>query len=140
LIDKWLASYNIPHGLCWLVHVKVFNYVGWLGPTHFLNVYLKSGGNHRRTWREQLTAVKDIVKTALVKDSRACFIILGDFNEDPGKVLKHLKNVIDPNVLVSTASVGSNVSHFSARGMLRALDSFFVTKEVHDLVRPSQVL
>jgi hypothetical protein len=32
--------------------VKVFNYTGWLGLTHFLNVYLKSRGNHRRTWHE----------------------------------------------------------------------------------------
>jgi endonuclease/exonuclease/phosphatase family metal-dependent hydrolase len=73
----------------------------------------------------------------LARDSRAHFVILGDFNEDPEKVLKHLKNIRNPNVLVSITSVGSNVPHFPARGTLRALDSFFVTKEVHDLVCPS---
>jgi hypothetical protein len=112
LIDKRLASYDVPHGHRWLIHVKVFNYAGWLGPTHFLNVYLKSGGNHRRTRCEQLTVVKGIVKKALAKDSRVCFVLLGDFNEDPGKVLKHLENVMDPNVLIPVAMVGSNVSHF----------------------------
>jgi endonuclease/exonuclease/phosphatase family metal-dependent hydrolase len=109
--------------------------MGWLGPTHFLNVYLKSGGNYRRTQHEQLMAIKGIVKKALVKDSRAHFVILGDFNEDPEKVLKHLENVMNPNILVSIALVGSNVSHFPVRGMLRALDSF-VTKEVCNLVHP----
>jgi len=48
LIDEKLASYEVPHGLNWLIHVKVFGYAGWSGPTHVLGVYLKSGGNHRR--------------------------------------------------------------------------------------------
>jgi hypothetical protein len=80
------------------------------------------------------------VRKALAKDSRVRFVVLGDFNEDPGKVLKHLENVMDPNVLIPVASVGSNVSHFPARGMVRALDSFFVTKEVRNSVHPSRVL
>ena len=44
-IDDKLSAYEVPHGLSWLIHVKVFGYAGWSGPTHILNVYLKSGGN-----------------------------------------------------------------------------------------------
>ena len=42
LVDKRLASYEVPHGLNWMIHVKVFGYAGWSGPMHFFGVYLKS--------------------------------------------------------------------------------------------------
>ena len=44
-VDKRLASYEVPHGLKWLIHVKCFSYMGWQGPTHFFNIYLESSGN-----------------------------------------------------------------------------------------------
>ena len=37
-VDEKLTSYEVPHGLRWLIHVKVFGYMGWQGPTHFLNI------------------------------------------------------------------------------------------------------
>ena len=46
LVDETLAAYKVPHNENWLIHVKVFGYMGWSGPTHILNMYLKSGGNH----------------------------------------------------------------------------------------------
>ena len=60
-INEKLASYEVPHGLRWLIHVKVFGYMGWQGPTHFLNIYLKSGGNYRKERSAALTEVKNIV-------------------------------------------------------------------------------
>jgi hypothetical protein len=47
VVDMSLASYEIPHGLNWLTHVKVFGIMGHDGPSHILGVYLKSGGNFR---------------------------------------------------------------------------------------------
>jgi exonuclease III len=47
LVEESLAAYEVPHGKNWIVHVKIFGYADWPGPTHIMNVYLKSGGNCR---------------------------------------------------------------------------------------------
>ena len=68
LVTNRLASYEVPHELHWLIHVKTFNYAGLSGPTHFINVYLKSGGNHHQTRKEQLQVVKCIVAKIFERD------------------------------------------------------------------------
>ena len=90
-ISRDLASYEVPHGLCWLVHVKVFDYMGWDGPTHFLNIYLKSGEWHHRARGVALKAVKGIVNKILEHAPEARVVVLGDFNEETDKCLKHLE-------------------------------------------------
>jgi hypothetical protein len=95
LVANRLTSYEVPHGLHWLIHVKVFNYAGLKGPTHFINVYLKSGGNHRRTRREQLTVVKNIVAKILEHDGDAKVVVLGDMNEPKKQIVHHLNAVGD---------------------------------------------
>ncbi|KAF8258018.1 hypothetical protein EI94DRAFT_1542645, partial [Lactarius quietus] len=81
LVDNRYASYEVPHGVHWLLHVKVFNYVGLEGLIHIINVYLKSGGNHRSTCREQLMVVKGIVAKIIECDADSRVVVLGDMNE-----------------------------------------------------------
>jgi hypothetical protein len=47
LVEKSLEAYKVPHDKNWIVHVKIFGYADWPGPTHVMNVYLKSEGNYR---------------------------------------------------------------------------------------------
>jgi hypothetical protein len=108
LVANRLASYEVPHGLHWLIHVKVFNYAGLKGPTHFINVYLKSGGNHRCTRREQLTVVKNIVAKILERDGDSKVVVLGDMNEPEKQIMHHLNTVGDRrNYLAPACFVGS---------------------------------
>ena len=93
LVDNRYASYEVPHELSWMIHVKVFNYAGLSGPIHFINVYLKSGGTHRCTRRDQLTVVKNIVSKIIEKDGDSRVVVLGDMNE-PDKALVHHLNIV----------------------------------------------
>ena len=119
LVDNRLASYEVPHGVCWLLHVKVFNYAGIDGPTHFINVYLKSGGNHRRTRRDQLTVVKNIVAKILERDDQSRVVVLGDMNEAEKALVHHLNIVGDTrNYLFPAHFVGNRRTHFPFVGNL----------------------
>ena len=95
LVDNRLASYVVPHGVCWLLHVKVFNYAGIDGPTQFINVYLKSGGNHCWTQWDQFTVVKNIVAKILERDDQSRVVVLGDMNEAEKALVHHLNIVGD---------------------------------------------
>ncbi|KAI9433656.1 hypothetical protein H4582DRAFT_1780967, partial [Lactarius indigo] len=81
LVSNRLASYEVPHGSHWLIHVKAFSYARLSSPVHFINVYLKSGGNHRRTRKEQLQVVKGIVAKIIERDSSSIVVVMGDLNE-----------------------------------------------------------
>ena len=133
LVDSELASYKVPHGLRWLTHVKVFGYAGWNGPTHFFSVYLKSGGNHRRNREEALEELKAIVNRTLNNTNDFRVIVLGDFNEETDKVMRHLSRGPRPNNLVPAAVVGSDSSCFPVVGRVRSLDHFLL----NDLAKTS---
>jgi exonuclease III len=95
LIDNRYVSYEVPHGVHWLLHVKVFNYAGLEGPLHIINVYLTLGGNHRWTCRDQLTVVKGIVAKILDRDHDSRVVVLGDMNEAERQLVHHLNIVGD---------------------------------------------
>jgi hypothetical protein len=140
LIDKELASYEVPHGLNWLTHVKVFGYAGWPGPLHIISVYLKSGGNHRRTRGDSLETVKRIVNQILRRDDGAKFVILGDFNEEVPKVMKHLERGEGQNPLIAARIAGSTFTRFPANGgQRRALNHILLTRSTSDGLRSARV-
>jgi len=140
LVDEKLASYEVPHGKSWLVHVKVFGYAGWSGPTHIINVYLKSGGNVRRVRGESLTFVNDIVDKTLKRDLEARIVVLGDFNEDQDKLFRHLNNAGKTSSLTRVSVVGSDVTRFPVRGQRRSLDHILVNKPTLSLFKNARVL
>ncbi|KAH8989997.1 hypothetical protein EDB83DRAFT_2239526 [Lactarius deliciosus] len=90
LVSNKLASYEVPHGLHWMIHVKVFGYAGLSDPVHFINVYFKSGGNHRRTHKEQLQMVKKIVAKIIERDNDSKVVVLGNLNEPEKQLTHHL--------------------------------------------------
>lgn len=140
LVDKTLASYEVPHGLNWLIHVKVFGYSGWSGPTHILGVYLKSGGNHRRSRGDALERVKKIVCHAQRKDHDGRFVVLGDFNEEAPKVMKHLERGEGMNPLRPAHVVGSDLTRFPTRGgQRRSLDHVLLTENAAGRFRNARV-
>jgi len=112
LVDNKLSAYEVPHGLSWLIHVKVFGYAGWSGPTHIINVYLPSGGNHRRDRGECLNSLKGIVNNVLKNSSNDRFVVLGDFNEAGLQVYKHLNVRREGNPLTIAPIVGSSITRF----------------------------
>ena len=139
-VDAGLTSYEVPHGLRWLIHVKVIGFMGWQGPTHFLNVYLESGGNNRRSRGAALAEVKKIVNSILERTSEARVVVLGDFNEEPDKCMKHL-NVGGNNVLNPCHFVGQPTSRFPRKGhRRRALDYFLLTETSQRVFRGARVL
>lgn len=140
LVDKRLASYEVPHGLNWMIHVKVFGYAGWSGPTHFFGVYLKSGGNFRRVRGEALERTKKIVNQAQRKDRDGRFVVLGDFNEETLKVMKHLERGEGRNPLRPAHVVGSNLTRFPSRGgQTRSLDHILLTESTAKGFRNARV-
>ena len=141
LVTNKLVSYEVPHGLHWLIHVKVFNYAGLEGPIHFINVYLKSGGNHRRTRKEQLTVVKNIVAKILERESDVRVVVLGDMNEPEKQIVCHLNAVGDRhNHLMPARIVGSHWTHFPTGGEPLAIDNILTTKSTQRLFRAGRVL
>jgi exonuclease III len=139
LVDNRYASYEVPHGVHWMLHVKVFNYAGLTGPIHFINVYLKSGGNHRRTRRDQLTVVKGIVAKILERDGNSKVVVLGDMNE-PDKALVHHLNVVGNmrNHLFPAHFVGR--TYFPVKGEPSAIDNILLTETSQRLFRGARVL
>jgi exonuclease III len=140
LVDKKLAAYEVPHGLNWLIHVKVFGYAGWSGPTHFINVYLKSGGNHRESRRALLEQVKRLAQRTLNRTTEERLIILGDFNESTPQVMRHLQRGQGMNPLTPAAVVGSDLTRFPVRGRPRALDHFLLNEPARLALRAARVL
>ena len=122
LVDNKLSSYEVPHRLSWLIHVKVFRYVGWSGPTHILNVYLKSGGNFRQKQGDCLEAVKKIINDAKKQNPESHFVVLGDMNEDGLQVYKHLRSRKEMNLLTIAPIVGSVFTRFPVKGRKQSLD------------------
>jgi exonuclease III len=141
LVDNWYASYEVPHGVHWMLHVKVFNYAGLTGPVHFINVYLKSGGNHRWTCRDQLTVVKGIVAKILERDGNSKVVVLGDMNE-PDKALIHHLNIVGNkrNYLFPAHFVGNRRTHFPVKGEPSAIDNILLTETLQRLFRGARVL
>jgi hypothetical protein len=141
LVANRLASYEVPHGLHWLIHVKVLNYARLKGPTHFINVYLKSGGNHRHTRREQLTMVKNIVAKILECDGDAKVVVLGDMNEPEKQIVCHLNTVRDKrNYLIPARFVGSRRTHFPLCREPSGIDNVLLSKASQRLFRACKVL
>lgn len=140
LIDQTLASYEVTHGLNWLIHVKVFGFAGWSGPTHFINVYLKSGGNFRRSRGECLNTVKRIVHRTLMRTSDARFVVLGDFNKERDKVMKHLNVTEETNDLTPAFIVGSTITCFPLRGHRKqALNQILLNDKAQEVFRNARV-
>lgn len=140
LVDQTLASYEVPHGLSWLIHVKVFGFAGWSGPTHFINVYLKSGGNFRRSRGESLNVVKGIVHRIIMRTPDARFIVMGDFNEEGDKVMKHLNSTEEINDLTPAFIVGSTITRFPRiGGKKRALDHILLNDKAQMVFRNARV-
>jgi hypothetical protein len=140
LVDETLASYKVPHNENWLIYVKVFGYVGWSGPTHILNVYLKSGGNHCKDWGKALTYISGLVDIALKHDSDACFLVLGDLNESADRVYRHLNAKGRHSPLTIAPIVGSTITHFPIRGKKRSLDHILLNHPSVGLFKCIRVL
>ena len=140
-VETRLASYEVPHGLRWLVHVKVFGYQGWTGPTHFLNVYMKSGGRHRKTRRADMAIVKEIVKKIIDNSNDgARVVVMGDYNEESSTVMKRL-DVGGSAPLAPVHFVGSDTTRFPERGAKkRPLDFFLLSEEAFRFFRSARVL
>ena len=141
LVTNMLASYEVPHELHWLIHVKIFNYAGLSGPTHFINVYLKSGGNHCRTRKEQLQVVKRIVAKILERDRDSRVVVMGDLNEPKKQLLHHL-NIVgsSKNYLFPAHFVGSRRTHFPLRGEPLGIDHILLTETSQKLFQGARVL
>ncbi|KAI9453802.1 Endonuclease/exonuclease/phosphatase, partial [Lactarius psammicola] len=142
LVNNELAAYEVPHGLHWLIHVKVFRYAGLSSPVHFINAYLKSGGNHRRTRTAQLQVVKNIVAKIIERDSDSKVVVMGDLNEPEKQLLHHL-NIHEgsrKNYLFPAHFVGNRRTHFPVRGAARQLDHILLTEESQKLFRGARVL
>ena len=140
LVDNNLASYRVPHDENWIVHVKVFGYVGWSGPTHILNVYLKSGGNHRRDRAIALQMVSHIIDQALKREPEARCLVLGDFNEEADRVYRHLNVGGRASPLTVAPTVGSSITRFPIRGKKRALDHILLNRNTVKLFKCARVL
>ena len=140
LVDESLASYEVPHGLSWLIHVKVFGLAGWSGPTHIINVYLKLEGNFRCLWGECLGKIKRIIYRIIIHMPDAHFLILGDFNEESKKVMKHLNVTDEINGLMLAFIVGSTITCFPIRGGKKwALDHILLNNKAQSAFRNAQV-
>ncbi|KAH9024656.1 Endonuclease/exonuclease/phosphatase [Lactarius deliciosus] len=131
LVSNKLASYEVPHGLHWMIHVKVFGYAGLSDPVHFINVYLKSGGNHCRTRKEQLQVVKKIVAKIIERDNDSKVVVLGDLNEPEKQLTHHLSMHADS---------GNRRTHFPLRGAPAQLDHILLTEKSQKLFRAARVL
>ncbi|KAI0289323.1 Endonuclease/exonuclease/phosphatase, partial [Multifurca ochricompacta] len=140
LVDNRLGSYEVPHGLSWLIHVKVFGYAGWSGPTHFFNVYLKSGGNHRSTRRVQLAALKDIINKVIERKGDSRIAVLGDFNEPVDKLAFHLDQGNTLNVLSPAHMKGSRRTHFPIGFHPKGIDHILFSKSSQDGFLGARVL
>ncbi|KAH9051480.1 Endonuclease/exonuclease/phosphatase, partial [Lactarius vividus] len=142
LVSNKLASYEVPHGLHWMIHVKVFGYAGLLDPVHFINVYLKSGGNHHRTRKEQLQVVKKIVAKIIECDSKSKVVVMGDLNEPEKQLVHHLSINAESgkNYLFPAHFVGSRRMHFPLWGAPVQLDHILLTEKSQKLFRGARVL
>ena len=142
LVSNELSSFEVPHGLHWMIHVKVFGYAGLSSPVHFLNVYLKSGGNHRRTRKQQLQVVKKIVAKIIERDGASKVVVLGDLNEPEKQLLHHLNmhEGNSRNYLFPAHFVGNRRTHFPMRGEARQLDHILLTEQSQLLFRAARVL
>ncbi|KAH9032706.1 Endonuclease/exonuclease/phosphatase, partial [Lactarius pseudohatsudake] len=142
LVSNRLASYEVPHGLHWMIHVKVFGYAGLSDPVHFINVYLKSGGNHRRTRKEQLQVVKKIVAKIIERDNESKVVVMGDLNEPEKQLVHHLNMNVEhgKNYLIPAHYVGSRRTHFPLRGAPAQLDHILLTEKSQKLFQGAQVL
>jgi exonuclease III len=140
LVDEKLSAYEVPHGLSWLVHVKVFGYAGWSGPTHVINVYLKSGGNFRAERARSFTTLKRIINNALKNNPESRFVVLGDFNEENKKVHYHLNVGTERNPLQIAPIVGSSLTRFPIRGSRKALDHILLNVSVSKDFKCARVL
>jgi hypothetical protein len=140
LVDKTLASYKVPHNENWLIHIKVFGYMSWLGPTHILNVYLKSGGNHCKDRGKALTYISGLIDTALKRDSDARFLVLGDLNESTDRVYQHLNVKGRHSPLMIVPIVGSTITHFPIRGKKWSLDHILLNRPSVGLFKCTRVL
>lgn len=140
LINQLLVFYEVPHGLNWLIHMKVFKYVGHSSLTHFLDVYLKSGGNFRCSRGDCLNVVKGIIHRALMHAPDACFVVLGDFNKESNKVMKHLTFIEVINNLTPVFIMGLAITHFPLRGGKKcALDHILLNEEARAAFRNTWV-
>jgi hypothetical protein len=127
-----------------LIHVKVFGYAGWSGPTHFLNVYLKSGGNHRSTRRKQLGIVRGIICKIIKKDRESKVIVLGDMNESVEQVMKHLDYGLgvkdEMNFLAPVHVRGSSLTHFPMAYKPTGIDHILVNENASRYLKGARVL
>ncbi|KAH9158465.1 Endonuclease/exonuclease/phosphatase [Lactarius sanguifluus] len=142
LVSNKLASYEVPHGLPWMIHVKVFGYAGLSDPVHFINVYLKSGGNHCRTCKEQLQVVKKIVAKIIERDNESKVVVMGDLNEPEKQLIHHLSMHAESgkNYLFPAHFVGNCRTHFPLRRAPAQLDHILLTEKSQKFFRGARVL
>jgi len=129
LVDNKLSAYEVPHGLSWLIHVKVFSYAGWSGPTHIFNVYLKSEGNFRCAQGDCLDMLKRIINITKRDSLDSRFVVMGDINEDGLQVYKHLNVQKGENPLTIAPIAGLVFTRFPIRGQKQSLDHIMLDSE-----------
>jgi exonuclease III len=139
LVNNGYASYEVPHGLRWLTHVKVFGYAGESGPTHFIGVYLKSGGNYRLERREAFTTIAKLTSDILNRKAGSRVIVLGDLNMTRNEVHKSLTRAHCPSLDV-THIRGSPWSRFPINGTPRDLDHILMTRKTESFFLGGRVL
>jgi endonuclease/exonuclease/phosphatase family metal-dependent hydrolase len=132
LVDRHYSLYEVPHGLRWLTHVKIFRYVGVSGPTHLIGVYLASGGNHRTTRREAFCTLTGVVSGILNRNPLDRVVVMGDLNCAREAVNKSLQ-VVNCDSLLLHHIRGSPWSCFPVNGRPRALDQFLLTENAYFL-------
>jgi hypothetical protein len=136
LVDESLTSYEVLHGLSWLIHVKVFGLAGWSGLTHIINVYLKLEGNFRCLRGKCLGKIKGIIYRIIMYTPNTRFLILGDFNEKSKKVMKHLNVTNKINDLMPVFIIGSTITCFPIRGgKKRVLDHILLNDKAQSAFR-----
>jgi exonuclease III len=128
LVDKRYSSFEIPHGLRWLTHVRVFGYAGVSGPTHIIGVYLKSGGNHRTTRREAFVKIAGLVAGILNRNPEDRIVVLGDLNCTRDKVALGLHRAHCNDMFLSYMR-GSAWSRFPINGKPSDLDHILLSKK-----------
>jgi exonuclease III len=139
LVENNYASYEVPHGLRWMTHVKVFGYAGESGPTHFFNVYLKSGGNFRLERRQAFTTIAKEVSDILNRKAGSRIIVMGDLNMTREEVHKALKRAHCTSLNV-THIRGSTWSRFPINGAPRDLDHILMTRKTESFFLGGRVL
>ena len=138
LVDNRYPSYEVPHGIPQILHVKVAGIPKFGKPIHIIGVYMPSGGNFPIKCRALIIECINISDEIFQQDNEAIVVCLGDFNMDCEMLDKRL-NRHGLHALRRHTPKGSPASQFPKRGKVRAIDYILVTPRGEEVVHEPKV-